>query len=433
MLKISKNWVIINIIIFVSIVLLMIRYNTLGYERSNVILSFLYFVGANLLLFFSYIKFKTAINPISAYTVFIFLFAYSIIPLSSYQHKYSATTYSVVTLSIIFYLLPILSNVKIRKIKFFEIKQKQRASILPFLVICACIVFVLECIRFGFIPFLAITSRDIYIETNEKLIPFLHYFIVLTAYIPAWAYIYYKEGIITKKKLLIITVVTAIILLNYLSRQVYLLLALSLIISYSFYTKVNIKSILKIIFIALGLFFTIGYLKFHSDATDSFSEFMRLIAGIKNEKITIIESTFVEYSSKRYSALDKIIETKNNLGFYGYGMYTFRPLISLLLLEKFGIINRIPDLDSEVLVSTYASDPYLDFGIIGVVMINFIYGLIAYNSFRDYENKSPVAIIVWSIIIFCCIMGMFINYFNTMLIWLGLFFNKLLFYNLKKE
>lgn len=107
--------------------------------------------------------------------------------------------------------------------------------------------------------------------------------------------------------------------------------------------------------------------------------------------------------------------------------------LSFFLFEKIGVVQRIPELNSEVRVGTYLIDPYLDFGVIGVLVINSFYGYLSARYYNQFKENRPEAIIKFSIIIFCVFMGMFINYYNSMLIWLGFIFNKILIGGLKSE
>lgn len=430
-LTINRNWLYFLLCLSLFLIYLIVRYSKMGYDAQLLTITAFFWSVTIGLLFYSNLRFNNPINPITAFSIYIFLFGYSIIPISKMQKAYSNTTYAVVLLSLLFFLLPIILDIKIADIKVKVLSLKQRIRFLHLMLIASCITFLLECINFGFIPLFEITSRDVYIETNQKLVPFLHYFIVLNSYIPCWVYIFRKKGIISKCHFRVILIISVFILLNYLSRQVYLLFGISLFVAYCYYHKVKLTSILKITFIALFVFMLIGYMKFHSTITDSFSEYMRLVAQIENTEINVVESTFVEYSSKRYTALDEILEAKDKLEYWGMGIYTFRPLISFFLLEKTGVVNRIPELDSEVLVTTYAADPYLDYGFWGVVLLNFVYGAFALGCYQNFMQGKAVAVISWSIVLFCCLMGMFVNYYNTMLVWLGLSFNQFLLYKIE--
>jgi hypothetical protein len=177
----------------------------------------------------------------------------------------------------------------------------------------------------------------------------------------------------------------------------------------------------------------VGFLRFDSELSMSAGEFYRAISGIENDNVSLFEAVFVEYSSKRFSILDEMINYSDHIAFFGYGMYTFRPFTSFFLLEKMGFITRIPELNSEQRVGTFLIDPYLDFGIIGVFILNALYGYLAVRYYNQFKKRYPEAIVKFTIIVFCILMGMFVNYFNSMLIWLGLIINKVLVGGLKSK
>jgi oligosaccharide repeat unit polymerase len=224
-----------------------------------------------------------------------------------------------------------------------------------------------------------------------------------------------------------------LILFNYLSKQSLLLLGLSFFMSYSFYNKLNLMFLFKSIIAIIILFFFIGYLRLDSEMSISAAEYFRAVSGIKNDNVSLFEAVFVEYSSKRFSVLDEMVNFSDKIGYLGFGTYTFRPLTSLFLMEKLNFIQRIPELDSERRVGTFLIDPYLDFGLIGVFVVISLYGYLASRYFSQFKEKYPEAIIKFSIILFCILMGMFVNYFNTMFIWLGLLFNKILISGFKSK
>lgn len=399
-LLLNKNIFYLSCILFCIIPVLYIRYINLGYPKESVQLSVFFYFLAICLVFISGIRYKSIINPLLVYSLFVFFFSYSIIPISNDQKLYSLNTYIVVFISILFYVLPFFLNLKFQDFSCFKLTNNARTSLLLILLFCSVVVYGLECLKFGYIPILNFTQQDVYNDSNTKLIPFLHYFIIITAYLPSWAYIFYKENIISKKKMRWIFYISLFVLFNYLSRQIFLLLGLSLFISYNYYNKVNVLRLFQVAFCTVGLFFIFGYIRFSSDVTDSFAEFMRIVADIDNPNILVFESTLVEYSSKRYTALDHVIHNRDEINFYGLGMYTFRPLLSLLFLEKFGVIERIPELDSEILIATYAADPYLDFGFLGVIFLNFLYGCIAVDAYKNYQERKVGYCIVLSIVFF---------------------------------
>jgi oligosaccharide repeat unit polymerase len=380
--------------------------------------------GASLI--YSIKKYRNIINPISIFSIFLFLLSFSFIRLAKNQTDYSLCTYFVLNLSIFSYFLGVNINLNFRPIKLPKINNKLRKIFLYGFSIFSFLTCILECIRFGFIPIFQLSSIDIYNETNGKLIPFLHYFITLAGFLPTWSYVLFKNKILSKKELFFFLILSLLILINYLSRQLYLMAGFSLFIAYSYYNIVNYKKIILSGLVIISLFFTVGFLRFNNDSPVSFSEFSRAAAGIESEDVNFIESIIVEYSSKRFSVLNDLVVYSNSLNYFGFGIYTFRPILSFFLLEKKGIINRNENLDTEKLVATYTIDPYLDFNFFGVVFLNILYGFLAIRYYKQFHNKYDEAIIKFSIIFFCIIMGVFVNYFNSMLVWLGLLFNKIL-------
>ncbi|MDQ6529600.1 O-antigen polymerase [Flavobacterium sp. LHD-85] len=414
-------------------VLLCYRYLSIGVDSIQVLYFSVYYCFATFAVILSGWRFKSLINPISIFVPFLYLLSYSFLQLSVDQVNYSSMTFLIINCSIVIYLLFASLNYPYKPVKIFALDEKLKRKLLYFISLMAFLTFIIECIVFGYIPILNITSVDVYGETNEKLVPFLHYFIILNSLLPTWAYVFFKEKIISKKEFRLVLALSIFILLNYLSKQLYLLFGMSLFVSYTYYNDINIKKILKALGVMFLVFGLVGFLRFDSDLSMSVSEFYRAISGIENEKVSLFEAVFVEYSSKRFSILDDMVNYSDRIAFLGYGMYTFRPFTSFFLLEKTGFIIRIPELNSEQRVGTFLIDPYLDFGLVGVFILNGLYGYLAVRYYNQFRKRYPEAIVKFTIIVFCILMGMFVNYFNSMLIWLGLIINKILVGGLKSK
>lgn len=427
-----SNIKVVGLILLIGL-LLVLRYIYIGIDDNQIALFALYYFISTVLLLFSRIRYNNIINPISIFTIFLYLLSYSFLRLSNEQVLFSLNTYLIINLSIIVYVVFAIVRFPYKPVKLVNLNSNLRKIFIYGICFLSLITFAIECSIFGYIPILNVTSIDVYNETNEKLVPFLHYFIILLAFVPAWSYILYKENILTKKEFILFVFFTVFILLNYLSKQTYLLLGLTSFMAFSFYNNLNTKNIFRSIAFVFILFSVMGYLRFNSELPISISEYYRAISGIENEDVNIFEAAIVEYSSKRFSVLDDMVNFRDDIGYWGFGSYTFRPLFSLFFLEKFGVIKRIPQLDSESRVGTYLVDPYLDFGFIGVIILNSIYGYLASRYFYQLKDKHPEAIIKFSIIIFCIFMGVFVNFFNTMLVWMGLIFNKLLVGSVKNK
>jgi oligosaccharide repeat unit polymerase len=413
--------------------LLTYRYINLGIAHTQVLCFSFYYSIATFAFFLSRIRFKSAVNPISLFVPFLFLLSYSFIQLSDEQVTYSLKTFLVINISIVMYILFASISYSYKPIKLFILDNNLKRFLFYFICIMAFLTFVAECLIFGYIPMFNFSGLDVYNETNAKLLPFLHYFITLMGFVPAWAYIYLKETVISKREYRFFVFISLLILFNYLSKQSFLLLGVSFFISYTFYNKVNLMFLFKSIIAIVILFLFTGYLRLDSEMSVSAAEYFRAVSGIKNDNISLFEALFVEYSSKRFSVLDEMVNFSDKIGYLGFGIYTFRPLISLFLMEKLNVIQRITELDSERRVGTFLIDPYLDYGLIGVFVITSFYGYLASRYFSQFKEKYPEAIIKFSIILFCILMGMFVNYFNTMFIWLGLLFNKILMSGLQNK
>ena len=431
MLK-KQNIIGLVLLLFVGI-LLFYRYVQIGVALDQLYCFISYYVFAILVFVYSYVRFNNALNPISILIPFIFELSYSFLQFSVDQKGYSVNTFFVLNLSIVFYLFFASIDYSYIPIGFLKLDTKMRLLLLRLFSIFALITFILECFAFGYIPILNITSVDVYNDSNGKLIPFLHYFILLNAILPTWSYIFYKEKIITKREFFRISFLSIFILLNYLSKQLYLICGITFFMAYTFYNTVSFKKIFRIVGFALGIFVALIFLRIDSESSFSAAELYRAYAGIENDELTLLESFFVLYSSIRFTVLDEMINFSDSIHFFGFGIYTFRPILSLFLIEKMGLVQRIPELDSEIKVGTFLADPYLDFGFFGVILLNAFYGFLALRYYRQYHSKRPEAIVKFAIIVFCILMGMFVNYFGSMLVWIGLLFNKIMVGGLVKN
>lgn len=428
--KITRNKIT-YIALFLSIVtwaFLCIRYYKIGISIDEILLFSIFFLFSISILFVSFKFYNSVINPISIYAPFLILLSYSFIQLSNNQEGYTTNSLLVILFSIFSYSFAATTKLSFKKKdnrKFLTIRT--RKLLFRFLFIGAIATFFLECLLIGYIPILKMTTENVYADSNENLIPILHYFITLLAFFPSWLYIYRKQGIISNKKFKILLIITVFILINYLSRQVILLLVLSFFGTYMFYNKISNKLIFRFMVGLISFFLLITIIRFQTVTTTApLTEYYRIVAGIDNQEVTFTEAFLVEYSSKRFAAFNKIINYADKISFWGFGQYTFKPLTSLLFLDNLGIVSNIPELDTENAVSTYMADPYLDFRYIGVILLNFIYGFLSITFYKRIKKGEEDAIVPFWIVSFCLIMGIFINFFNTMIIWLGFLFNRLL-------
>ncbi|MEN6568922.1 MAG: O-antigen polymerase [Rikenellaceae bacterium] len=416
---------------FLSIALLALlcfRYYRIGIPANEIIIFSFFSVFSISILFASFKFYNSVINPISIYFPFLILLSYSFIQLSNLQVGYSIKSILVILFSIISYILSSMSKISFKKgDKKKYLSKRSRRFLLFLLIIGAILTFLLESRRIGYIPILHLTNRNVYSDMNENVIPLMHYFITLLAFLPSWIYILYKQGIVRKRESKTLILITLFILLNYLSKQIILLLILCSFGTYIYYNKINKKIILSFIGGLAVIFILITIIRFQSiDTTAAIAEYYRIVAGIDNPEVSFTEAFLVEYSTKRFVAFNNVINYADNIKFLGLGQYTLKPIISILFLDNLGFTSNVPELNTENLVTTYIADPYLDFRFIGVILLNILYGFLSITFYKKIKSGDEDGIVGFWIIVFCLLMGVFINFFNTMMIWLGFLFNRLL-------
>jgi oligosaccharide repeat unit polymerase len=299
------------------------------------------------------------------------------------------------------------------------------------------VIFTIEVILVGYLPVFEMFDRFVYEEVNDKLIPFVHYFVVLSSIIPAWAYIFYKKEKISKFQYYFLHIVSLFININFFSRQFVLLYMICMFFSYYFYYKANFRNGILMIISILLMFIFIGFLRIIQDNTKKYkvteeelinSDYLDNLSKTKYN-LTTVENYLTVYSSNRFYELNKFVNQKDSLSYYGYGMYTFKPIISLLFLNRLKIVDYETNFNIPDALPTFVVDAYLDYGIIGSIFINFFYGVLSTVFFLYYYLKKPLYIVNFSIIVFCLAMSSFFNYFNTFFVWMAIFFNTLILKN----
>ena len=362
------------------------------------------------------------------YSIFIIAFAYYFLYLSKKQIKLESKTVVIVLLSIFSFLFGYFIDVKI-KIPMIHFKCSEKKAV-NFCFYFGAFVFFLEIAINRYIPILAtIGSGSKY--GSFKTIPFLHYILMLEAILPCYYLIKEKNCRIKIIKILFIF----FIIMNLESRQLLIFLMLSIFNTLFLQNiknnpkKVNTTTVLFIIFLATS-FIVLGNLRVGSD---DIVDYLKAYSGVpKEKKVSLVDLWFNLYTSMNFSTLQKIISNAESDGFSAFGRFTLKPIISLLLLDRIKIITYPTQYNSFVLLGTYICDIYLDFGIIGVSIFNFVYGIISRNSFRALLEKNNVSnIINYTFIIFIIIMFSFTNFFNTVFIFFAIVFNNSFLYDRK--
>ncbi|MBN2610921.1 MAG: oligosaccharide repeat unit polymerase [Bacteroidales bacterium] len=430
-LKIKRVALIIFLVLLIFQILLFFRYQFLGVKKNLIAFEVILFAGA-LLVLFSFQKWQRIINPISIYYIFIFGFGYSLLELSEYSRTFKPISIVILILTIVSFSTGALLNIKIRS-PFTKLRFTNRSNLIIYYILLAISLcsFAFEMRNIGYLPLLNVFSFDVYNDANERLVSFIHYFAMLFAIFPAWTYILYKRDLLTKRWLRGILLLSIFVILNYLSRQTIILFLVTYLLTYVFYNKINYRKIAFYSFGIILVFFIIGQIRVSqieivkSDKNYSSTQFLRNFAGI-NYKTNLVETTFTLYSSIRYSKLDELVEKSKREEYLGMGKYMLRPLISLTFMDRVGIIEYEEKYNVVSILATYAIDAYLDFGILGVIIIGIFYGLISSHFYRNFVLADERYIISWAIIIFCIIMASFMNYFSSFFVFLIWMTNKLI-------
>lgn len=403
------------------------RYIDWGIDYTLVI-SFLMISGGALIVILNALTIYGSdklLNPYTIFCFFIFLFGYSFIPLSKTNEQIDAYSFIILLTSVLFFLIGIFIGKRIKvRCKPLSNLFLWRTLIFRIVVFLSVFVFLLECLRIGFVPMLYMLQLDVYSIMNEKAIPVLHYFVQSAYIVPIWALLLYRTDIISIKERNVVIAISTFIIFNNLSRQMWLLTILCIGIYYMSFYRLTTKRLLVFVSVPIFLFLLLGAVRLATVVKDDRNdvEYLKDYSQIDYD-VNLVEVYMGLYSSANFTTFKKFVHESNEKEYRGYGVYTLKPIYTLLglnLLDNFDI-NK--EFNSFAALGTYAIEPYLDFGLIGVVFINLIYGVFVGYSYRQYKIGRKRWIIPWALMIFCMIMACFTNYYNTFFIWFVLILN----------
>lgn len=422
---------IINIIaVIVLMYLLANRYMSWGINEYSVLMFASISGFAMVMLINSLIGIgnKVIITPNTVYFLFVFLFGYSFIPLSNANEQIEIDTFIVLFFSVFFFLTGIYIGKGIKlKISPLPIQTNIRILIFRLTFIFSFIVFLLECARVGFIPLFNMFSVNVYEQMSENAIPILHYFVQMVNILPILAYILHKKNLISSNERNIVLAGCAFIMLNSLSRQTWVLTIICFGVYYMFYYVLSKKKFLIVLFLTLILFLGIGAIRLLTITYDDRSnvEYLKDYSDIDYDA-NLVEVYLGLYSTNNFTTLKRFVKTADDANYLGLGVYTFKPVFTLLGLSKFDSFDINKDLDSFSALGTYAIEPYLDFGLIGVIFINLFYGIFVSYTYKRYREGKERWIVPWGVMAFCLVMAAFTNFFNTFFVWFVLTLNFLI-------
>ncbi|MDD2493907.1 MAG: O-antigen ligase [Tissierellia bacterium] len=395
----------------------------MGLEAAEVGL-FVILVDFVLIIFVaSYFYYKKIINPISVYLIFVTMFLYSTLPLSK-SIEFSDKLLFFILTAIFTYFLGVFIPRPKRIMTFPLFSEKTRVLYFRILSAISIASFLFEVMIMGYIPILRIfDSLNIYGDATESM-TILHTFVLLAPILVFWCLILYKDGTIGKRERNLFLLLFIFLIINNFGRTTLLMFFITGLIYLEFYGKLNNKKLVTGIIAFLVVFIVMGNIRTGSTG-DNIKRVLRNIANTEYET-SMFESYLISYSSVNFYKMNDIVELRDEIGGYSYGANALKPLMKLIGYSP-DILKKNPIFDSQGRLTTYLIDPYIDFGLIGIIIFNLLYGMVSGTLFRKYnENRSPEYIISWSIIVFCLFMGFFYNAFNTMVVWLVYVSNKII-------
>lgn len=407
---------IIGALLFVDVYLL-VRYASWGCTLEELIPFGAFLLIAEGLSIFSIIRFGQIINPFTIYSIFVYIAGFSFLILSDRQMGYEWQFVLMMIFSVAFFIIGGLVSMKTFafSLKNYMPPLSPRISLafLLLVFVAGIGVFILEVGQLGYLPVLNLGNAAVYQDINENDVTPLHNFIVLNSVLPAMFYILYKKKTIHFWQFLALSFVCVFIILNFFSRQIIVLFFFSMLIAYSYYKTIPLFKLFSIGAACIVLFIVLGQLRGSSADEDkemSVNEFLRDYGDI-TKPTNIIETYLSLYGAVNFSAGNEIVSTALRDDYVSYGVYSARPLITVLPIDKNAIYP--PLYSSYTKIGTYIVDPFLDFRWFGVVALNFLYGFLSMNSFKNYIAKnSEYYIVEWSLFIFCIFMCSFTNFFH---------------------
>ncbi len=428
MLQNSKT-IFLGLLSFIALVVINIfvfnHYSSFLPARNNLVVTQLFLNVGILFIVLSTGYYKEIINPFAFIGLFLMQWGISFLRISDTQKVFSPLSLSIGVITMVSFCIGIfLAKTFLFKKRAFFNNRTQYFLFLGFFY-SGVLVFLLEIQRAGLFPFLAIIKTQdsqVYNKVNEIMIPLLHYLVLFHSILPILAIVLYQRGVLKLSSVWIFSLISAFIILNYLSRQSILLLILSIFLYVNYRKRINVGRVLFSICIFIVLFIYFGTLRSHTTTIEDTNTFLKFYANI-SLNTSLFDTYFTLYSSLNFNTFNTIVNKAYADSYYGLGIYTFKPVISLLFIDRIGLVNYPGQFNSFERVATFMVDPFLDFGFIGVVFINLWYGWLSGIIFNSYEQKKGMlSVINWTVIAFCLVMLPFVNYFNNFLIWALLFF-----------
>lgn len=409
---------------------LVYRYLSWGCTVEEIIPFSAFLILAESITVFSIIRFNQIINPFTLYSLFIYIAGFSFLNVSDRQIGYDYHYIQIIVLSITFFIAGGLVAMKTYSfsLKSYIPPLSQRLSLafLLLVFVAGIGVFILEVRQLGYLPVFNLANAEVYQEINENEVTPLHNFIIVNSVLPAMFYILFKRKTIRFWQFLLLTAVCGFIILNFFSRQIIVLFFFSMLIAYSYYKTIPLLKFFSIGVVCTVIFIVLGQLRGGSSEESnsmSVNDFLRDYGDI-TKPTNIIETYLSLYGAVNFTSGNGIVSDALRDDYVSYGVYTARPVLTIMPVDKNSVYP--PLYSSYTKLGTYLVDPFLDFRWFGVIGLNFLYGLLSMNSFKNYIAKNGEYYIVeWSLFIFCIFMCAFTNFFHMFFVALFFIVNRI--------
>ncbi len=367
---------------------------------------------------------KEIVNPLSLMFPFILGVYYYQYMLSSKQETLSLDTISAIIFFIFFYvlgvLLTLLNKKSILKKKIINHKIHS-VLVVDLFLIFGLVIFLIECALTGGFPFFIALIHKINVYEDMYYVPILHYFVMLIAIFPSVYYYFYKNNKVGRFKFFVVLFVSIFVLLNIMSRQIFIFSIVFMFFTYAKVNKINTnKYILKAVIFTSVMFLVLGFVRIQSiNNSISQLEYLKAYAGVPKERnVNTFDVTFNLYTSQNLVTLNDMI-TKVDSQEFGYGKYSLQSFIKVLKYDQAYNIEYAVQLDSFARLGTIIADPYLDFGLVGVTLLAILYGIINTVFFLKAKHSDSIRYtFFWAVLCFIMIMSVFTNFYNVLFSWL---------------
>ncbi|MBM7072104.1 oligosaccharide repeat unit polymerase [Shewanella sp. 202IG2-18] len=371
---------------------------------------------------------KEIVNPLSILFPFVLGVYYYQFMLSDKQQKLELNTVYVLILFIcsyvvgVFYILLDKKRILQKKVVSHQITS---VLMIDVVLIFGLVIFFVECFLTGGFPFFIALLHKVNIYEDMYYLPILHYFVMLISIFPAIYYSFYKSGRISKLKLAMVCLLSVFVLINIMSRQIFILSIVFMFFTFAKVNKVNTnKYIFKVSVFSACAFILLGFVRIQSiNNSVSQLDYLKAYAGVPSAReVNTFDVTYNLYTSQNLTTLNDMIDSIDRVGF-GYGKYLTQNFLKTFKYDQAFNIEYLSDFDSFNRLGTIVADPYLDFGFTGVIIFGFLYGFLNSICFLKAKHSNSIRYnFFWAMLCYIMVMSVFTNFYNVLFSWLVFLF-----------